>query len=217
MRNDDSNFEFSNGFLQEMLTAFLATAVLADLAPVTLVQQQGDVNCSTYGKRFVKEGLDNGIGQQAHVKLYLKSSPVAGVKYNQMLHSWVACSNEFVVPIDDDYDDFPYRVATCADTGKSVIYCFMFGVPCKRCILGDLTQVHTCMANDTLRDRLVSEMHAVADRYDTVPTVLLRNQSVPTTTPASSNDPRPLLDSVCKLKPMPTPLPDACNNATYRA
>ena len=67
--------------------------------------------------------------------------------------------------------------------------------------IGYYGPIHKCMANATLRESLVRKMHAVADSYEAVPTVLIDNKTSPDVPPPApvGNDPAPLITAVCRL------------------
>eukprot|EP00927_Polykrikos_kofoidii_P020057 TRINITY_DN19454_c0_g1_i1.p1 TRINITY_DN19454_c0_g1~~TRINITY_DN19454_c0_g1_i1.p1 ORF type:complete len:248 (-),score=21.82 TRINITY_DN19454_c0_g1_i1:203-871(-) len=148
-------------------------------AHVKLIEWQGCPDCSVYGKRLITQGLKHGLGSMMNMSVYLRSGHTSHSEGGDAIHSWVACGNAMVGSSDPDY--LWYRVAVCAMPGGDILdkcltkYTSKHGTDAST----KLRPVHECV-NDAVRSqRLVNEMHAVADKYHSFPSVLVDDEELP--------------------------------------
>lgn len=166
-----------------------------------------------YGRRFVAQGLDSGIGEKVELTAYLRSGAEGSPYYDKVLHSFVACGNYAVGSGDAQY--WWYRVLSCAENhhqgnGSSVPACAQ-SVP--QSASAGAAKIRECMANPTLSSRLMKRMHEIADKVDDYPTVLVNNASDPRVPEPDTHgdDPSALIKEICRLSA--PPLPKACASA----
>lgn len=156
------------------------------------------------------QGLDAGIGSITDLKMYLQSHAHRGYTYNDALHKWVACAMYWPAAMRTDPQYTWYRVASCANAGKSVDSCAaqepkQFVQP-----------LYECMQRNE-STALVAAMHAVGDAYHDYPTVLINGQADPNIPEPDTHGDRvtPTIKEVCKKYSYQLPpggtLPSACS------
>lgn len=162
-----------------------------DKVYVQLFVWQGCRDTTVYGQHLIAEGLDQGLGVVASFEvIYCSGALNESSAHDPQLHKWVACANYVVGAKDHEY--WWYRVAVCANPGRTVAGCIgRLKMPAR-----ERRPIQECM-DGPLADRLVADMHVRADKYSNYPTVLVEGKQLPRPD-KTGNSVKPLLEAVCE-------------------